>query len=312
MPLEHYSSTLNTPDAQLIDPRFYGTGQAGEERLRAPLMRDRSYWVRTGTPAEKRFQGLPRYRTTAPAEKLYDIVADPLGYAAKTTDPTKLENLLAAKGYIGYSSPRGEWQPFAVFKPLQAHRVREYSIGISPSTKTNADKIEKLYTELEADARQMFGDINMNVKVLHLGVGIYGGVAEASPRLIIEYGGDYNTLRDKVALLTEKYKQESALISKKVLAGQAEGGTPSYLLKFDHNLTAKERGYLGRMLRLNKLGANVNNNSVLIHHVDQFSDISAEEFEDLLVGFSEKIGKKLPHVGEDTKYIQDVIWGKRK
>lgn len=274
----------------------------------------RSYYIKTGTSPERRFENLPRYRTTTTQNKVYNITTDPLGYAKKFTDPLSMEKFLIKKGYIGYEAPGGgmgvgQWHPFAIFKPLKAGRVREYSIGISPFTK-GAKNIDKLNAAFESDARKLLEIPNVTFVDYKNARGVYGKTSEPSPLFTLEYGGDYNTLRNGIAQLSSKYKQESSVISKLALSGEP-GAVESAVFRMGKNLSRQQEAYLTRLANVHGVGIKIADDMAIIHNISEFKKMSADEFKHAATDISNKLNsKKLSHEFNLSDYLHDVIWGK--
>lgn len=106
--LEHYSTREGL---DLIDPAFFGHGQAGRERARAsePGFLPRTYAYTVGAKPEARFNGSPfKYDLEVPAHSIYDYRTDPKGLVAQAAADgpagaaTRAEALIQAAGFRGY------------------------------------------------------------------------------------------------------------------------------------------------------------------------------------------------------------------
>lgn len=104
-------------DLSELDPEFEGTGPVqGAERRRGDWepKPKRVFVQQEGTPFEHLLEGKGyyEYKGKIPTEKLYDLEADPKGYATREypgndTFLTKMERQMIADGYLGYKNKSG-------------------------------------------------------------------------------------------------------------------------------------------------------------------------------------------------------------
>lgn len=107
--LEHYS---NAPDLHEtgIDPKFHGTGVAGNESKRKKHQGwvDRSYHYIQGTEPERQLKNKPhKYTSSVDSSKIYDMANDHQNIKEQSkwgdrVDPTLYESNIKKAGYSGY------------------------------------------------------------------------------------------------------------------------------------------------------------------------------------------------------------------
>lgn len=137
MTFRHFSMVDNPPERLTLDPKFYGKGLTGAERVRmknegAPKVVSAYASDHPNHMVEPELRGKAEYRVTVPASKMYDLSIDPHGIREAATeggvyDHSEAERQVAARGYTGYYTPhhanplfRGQAR---FFKPVEGVKV---------------------------------------------------------------------------------------------------------------------------------------------------------------------------------------------
>jgi 8-oxo-dGTP pyrophosphatase MutT (NUDIX family) len=132
LPVQHYSTT---PGLKTLDPKFQGTGAAGQERNRSKRIPRTYYYTRPGTPEAHVASAAHLYHGELPAgTRLYDMGDDKLNLKAgkwkqtkygmmfEASDLDQVEKKLKKLGYHGYHS-YGVKDALAYFHPLSVRHI---------------------------------------------------------------------------------------------------------------------------------------------------------------------------------------------
>jgi hypothetical protein len=171
--LYHYSKQ---PELTEIDPKFYGSAQAGAESRRKMMAEpgkwvDRSYYTGEPKPPEFRFGPGTRsphlYEAEIPSHRVYDLTKDPEGLIQRGGgDITSVEALIRDSGYAGYRGSYGDGSPvYAVFeslpaKPLSA-RLQEAADNASARIRERIAKSETTLSANPADLAMTMVDLSI-------------------------------------------------------------------------------------------------------------------------------------------------------
>lgn len=155
-----------------LDPQFHGTGVAGAERGRkgTPNWVDRTYYgIDVGNENGYRKEqqlGRIRYTATVPADKMYDLRADPDHLRADSEDQTHVEKRIKDAGYAGYWVHHdGMGLVSAVFNKLDAEtevdefeeqRGREFDQPVFHGSQALFDKFSAEFIDT-GEGAQAFG-----------------------------------------------------------------------------------------------------------------------------------------------------------
>jgi len=177
------------PGLETLDPKFYGTGEAGAEMRRkrnaGPDWVDRTYYTETPkSPEPSRFGPGTRaphpYEVEVPEERIYDLTKDPEGFVqAANGDLTVVEKTIKERGFAGYKGAYPDGTPaYAMFDPIKAKKMSEAGFLNLKDLDEGVNWFERKMIDDLSDIRRFTSDAKLpdeldpyKLAILHAGRG---------------------------------------------------------------------------------------------------------------------------------------------